>query len=184
MVLNLKWIILGLSLLLYNGDRGPLILQYQNHVAKALQKNLDEIENDKFQLSNIHLSYGGTEIYSVNQASNTEAYIYLSEVKSCALNGCGQSETKPQNLNSEYFDLMIICDKNLIIKHIKILDYFSDYGYEVSSKKYLKQYVGIPLDQFSKEQTQVDGISGATVSYNGLINSIIDFNKILKTNKM
>jgi len=83
--------------------------------------------------------------------------------------------TKQDQLNSEYYDLSVFVDANKTIQSIKVLDYFSDYGYEITSKRYLKKYVGKTLCDFSTKSDLVDGISGATMSYNGLVNSLIEF---------
>lgn len=63
----------------------------------------------------------------------------------------------------------------LRILNIKVLNYFSDYGYEMTSNRYLKQYRTKKLCQFAENPALVDGISGATISCIALVMSLEEF---------
>ena len=73
------------------------------------------------------------------------------------------------------YDYLIILDENLKIKKSKILVYREDYGGEIASKRWLKQFIGKSwLDSFlySKE---ISAISGATISVKSMIKAVEDF---------
>ena len=73
------------------------------------------------------------------------------------------------------YDYLIILDENLKIKISKILVYREDYGGEIASKRWLKQFIGKSwLDSFlySKE---ISAISGATISVKSMIKAVEDF---------
>jgi hypothetical protein len=72
----------------------------------------------------------------------------------------------------EDFDFMVLFDENKTIKLVKILVYRENYGGEIGSKRWLRQFIGK-----SKPLPLVDGISGATISVNSLKYSI---NNLLK----
>ena len=70
------------------------------------------------------------------------------------------------------YDYLIILDENLKIKKSKILVYREDYGGEIASKRWLKQFIGKSwLDSFlySKE---ISAISGATISVKSVTKGI------------
>lgn len=109
------------------------------------------------------------EFYSVKRADDTiESYILISQVAACSLGGCSTLDEKSKTLSSEYFDLLVILDKDKNIQHLKILDYFSDYGYEVTSKRYLKKFKKKNVCNFQQETDGIDAISGATISCHAL----------------
>lgn len=67
----------------------------------------------------------------------------------------------------EHFDFMVLLDENKTIKLVKVLIYRENYGGEIGSRRWLKQWIGI-----SKPKYMVDAISGATISVNSLKQSI------------
>ncbi|MBT8233664.1 MAG: FMN-binding protein [Bacteroidia bacterium] len=95
---------------------------------------------------------------------NFQGHILIAEVAACNLGGCSSFENVKKDKNSEYFDLLLILNKEEEIVTIKILDYFSDYGYEITSKNYLKKYLGKQPCDFKNEIDGIDAISGATIS--------------------
>jgi len=79
---------------------------------------------------------------------------------------------------ADYFDFIVIFDKDLIVSKIKVLVYREDHGGEVGSKRWLKQFIGITTDTELKYQDNIIGISGATISVESMTNEV---NNILKT---
>ena len=165
-----------LCLLHWGGNEGPLFQNYKSKINKQLKSSMkEEFKEDSFE--NMNFDFHNLEGYKINcnQTNKLKGYLFLKEVKACSLNGCVAKDQKVDNLNSEYYDISVLTSPDMTIQSIKILDYFSDYGYEISSKKYLKKYQGKRLCEFAQEDELVDGISGATISYNGLVNSLIEF---------
>ena len=70
------------------------------------------------------------------------------------------------------FEFMVLFDEDKTIKLVKVLIYRENYGGEIASKRWLKQWIGI-----NKPKYMVDAISGATISVNSLKMSI---NTLLK----
>jgi len=69
---------------------------------------------------------------------------------------------------TDEFDYLILLDKNLIIAKTKVLIYREDYGGEIGSKRWLKQFIGKkPLDTLKYEK-DIIAISGATISANSM----------------
>ncbi|NOR29079.1 MAG: FMN-binding protein [Lutibacter sp.] len=79
---------------------------------------------------------------------------------------------------ADYFDFIVIFDKDLIVSKVKILVYREDHGGEVGSKRWLKQFIGTTKEQQLKYQKDIAAISGATISAKSMTNEV---NKLLKT---
>ncbi|MEN8125968.1 MAG: FMN-binding protein [Bacteroidota bacterium] len=77
---------------------------------------------------------------------------------------------------TEEFDFLVVFDKDLIIKKIKILAYREDYGGEISSKRWLKQFVGL-TDGNIEYSKDIKAISGATISAKSMTISVNDLLK-------
>ncbi|MDD3723327.1 MAG: FMN-binding protein [Lutibacter sp.] len=79
---------------------------------------------------------------------------------------------------ADYFDFIVIFDKNLIVSKVKILVYREDHGSEVGSKRWLKQFNGKTTNENLIYQKDIAAISGATISAKSMTNEV---NKLLKT---
>ena len=71
------------------------------------------------------------------------------------------------------FDYMVVFDSSNKIKLVRVLIYRENYGGEIGSKRWLKQFIGM-----TEPKNYVDGISGATISVNSMKYSI---NKLIKS---
>lgn len=72
------------------------------------------------------------------------------------------------------FDYLIIFDKNLKVKHSKVLIYREEYGGEIGSKRWLKQFLGMSGTDRVDHETNIDGIAGATISVRSMTNAMDD----------
>ncbi len=181
MVLRNVIFIIGLFFCLAFGDAQRAIFkQYQKKIHKLVNKSLDLDKKAVLNFDMISSNGKSTEGYQIILDNQALGYLFLKQVKSCTLNGCLGNEKLTDNIQSEYFDIAVTLDQDKNILSIKVLDYFSDYGYEISSKRYLKKYQGYSICDFSTANSAVDGVSGATVSYNALIGSLGEFCVLLQ----
>jgi len=79
------------------------------------------------------------------------------------------------------FDYLVLFDSDFIITKSKVLVYREEYGGEIGSKRWLKQFIG----KFSDSPELIAGktivpISGATISVKSMTNAINDLLKSLK----
>jgi Na+-translocating ferredoxin:NAD+ oxidoreductase RnfG subunit len=81
------------------------------------------------------------------------------------------------------FDYMIIYNPDLEIELIKILVYRSQYGSEISARRWLSQFYGEQEDDSLKYGSDIQAISGATFSGMAITKNIIRINKVLKEYK-
>ena len=75
------------------------------------------------------------------------------------------------------FDYVVIFDRGLIVKKIKILAYREDYGGEITSKRWLRQFAGLTGVDEIKYGTDIKAISGATISAVSMTDAVNDLLK-------
>ena len=78
------------------------------------------------------------------------------------------------------FDYYILFDNKAEILKVEILHYRENYGAEICSKRWLKQFVSIDTKNSQAYNNSVDGISGATISVNSLKYDLLKICKELK----
>ena len=78
------------------------------------------------------------------------------------------------------FDYYILFDDQEDILKVEILHYRENYGAEICSKRWLKQFIGIDTKNSQAYNNSVDGISGATISVNSVKKDVFKLSNILK----
>ena len=78
------------------------------------------------------------------------------------------------------FDYYILFDNKAEILKVEILHYRENWGAEICSPKWLKQFIGIDTENSQAYNNGVDGISGATLSVNSLKYDLLKTCKALK----
>lgn len=106
--------------------------------------------------------------------------IYIGRVNSCRAGGCSLPINDPNMGSSEYFDYMVCFDKNAAVVMVKVFNYQATHGHEVTAKGWLKQFIGYTGRNSLEVGKDIDSISGATISVNGITNDIMDKTRILK----
>ncbi len=87
----------------------------------------------------------------------------------------------------DYFDYLVLLDKDLIILKTKILVYREDYGGEIGSTRWLKQFIGKTKNDELNYGENIAGISGATISVQVMtkaMNDLLSSIKILHSKKI
>ncbi len=85
------------------------------------------------------------------------------------------------------FDYLIVFDKELRVMHSKVLIYREEYGGEIGSKRWLKQFLGKTGGDRVNHESNIDGIAGATISVRSMttsIDSLLLTIEILQKNKV
>ncbi|MCB9336073.1 MAG: FMN-binding protein [Flavobacteriales bacterium] len=76
------------------------------------------------------------------------------------------------NSKADFFDYMIIFKPDLTIMTIQVLIYREDYGGEIGSKRWLKQFYGKSDSSEMKFGYDIQNISGATISANSITKGV------------
>ena len=80
---------------------------------------------------------------------------------------------------TDEFDYLILLDKDLVIAKAKLLIYREDYGSEIGSRRWLKQFIGKTGKDKLKYERDIRAISGATISAHSMTRAINIFLKNL-----
>ena len=77
---------------------------------------------------------------------------------------------------TDTFEYLVVFDQSLIIKKVNVLVYREDYGGEIGSNRWLKQFVGKSRSTELAVGKNIAAISGATISVYSMTNAV---NKLL-----
>ena len=115
-------------------------------------------EDEEYELNRVILSGPGQpEIYSVQQGNSRPfAYVFFAETM-------GKVDT---------FTYLIIFKPEGIIEKVAVLLYRENYGGEIASKRFLKQFNGKSNGVNMEYNLDIDGISGATISVQAITRAV------------
>lgn len=88
---------------------------------------------------------------------------------------------------TDRFDYLILLNTQFIVAKTKVLIYREDYGGEIGSKRWLKQFIGLNSEDTILHGKDIIPISGATISTMSMtraVNSFLKNLKILLDNKV
>lgn len=120
------------------------------HIEK-LVKNLSPEQQKK-----LSFTIENNSLYFLLNNNKSVGYIFLSKAKG----------------KSDLFDYMIVFKPDLSILTIQLLVYREEYGEEIGSKRWLKQFYGKQSSNDIKFGENIQNISGATISSKSITNDI------------
>lgn len=132
--------------------------------------------------SNIsHKSFQGKFFQITRENTYNYEYIYIGRVNSCRAGGCSISghEENPED-KLEFFDYYIVFDSNKTVRLVKVFNYEATHGQEITSKGWLRQFIGYNGDEPLQVEKNIDAISGATISVYAITFDIEMKTEILK----
>lgn len=118
------------------------------------------------------------QLYEVKANGEVIGYACFNTAFGCRVGGCA-APSNPNALSYETFDYYVIYDTDLKIKKVDIANYGGQYGYEICRAKWLKQFQG-KTDGFALND-DIDGVSGATVSAQFLVDDLNAVGHTLKS---
>ena len=154
------------SLLLHASDYPKLV---QKRIEKTLVKLFPTMV---VELKEMAVSTELTSVYSAIRE------VKVSRLKSTDYN-LGYACFASSKGKHDYFDYMVIFDRELVIKQVQVLIYRSSYGGEIMSKSWLKQFIGKANGQEMTMDKDIDGISGATLSAPSITQGIKELSLLL-----
>lgn len=153
---------------------------------KALLKTLKKLGIEECSAVVEMETSGGTlgeingKYFRINSANAEYRYIYIGRVNSCRAGGCSAYNDPLKTGDSEYFDYYIIFDDKKTVQDIKVFNYQATYGYEVTAKGWLKQFVGFNGSESLQVNKNIDAISGATISVYAITADVQNKTSLLK----
>lgn len=159
-------VFLGLSLLSFGLPKT---------VHKKVHKEITEVfEIENFNLTTVSIPveveqtlpsrFGEDNFFKIESNNKFMAYAYVSQAAS----------------KTALFDFLVLLDKDLVVLKTKVLIYREEYGGEIGSKRWLKQFIGKTQDDDLKYGENIVAISGATISVRSFTEAFNDLLKSLK----
>lgn len=106
----------------------------------------------------------GDHLFKVLDGDSLIGYIYVGEAPSM----------------KKIFDYIILFDPDLTIMKSKVLIYREDYGLQIGSQRWLKQFTGLTINDQATYGGNIDAIAGATISGTSMTKAT---NEVLETLK-
>lgn len=116
--------------------------------------------------------------YEIHGENGLVGYACATTAFGCRIGGCA-APTNPNVQSYETFDYVVIYNKDLTVAKVDITNYGGQYGYQICRAKWLEQFEGKAHGYVLEEN--IDGISGATVSAQFLIDDLNAVGLLLKT---
>ena len=139
---------------------------------KKIKKTMVEIWGDQTSLKNFSVPDSSTEkfekigvfgIFKIKLANKNAGYVILAKARS----------------KFEDFEYAVYYDQNKTIMAVRVILYREDYGGEIGSKRWLKQFVGKTAQSPIEIDEDIQGISGATISYRAITFGVKDITLLM-----
>ena len=146
---------------------------------KNIQKKVDNEIKESFTIENFNFTSVSisSEIRKNLSSKFEEDNLFKIEVNNILL---GYAYVSQAPSKTALFDYLVLLDKDLIILKTKVLSYREEYGGEIGSKRWLKQFEGKKVDDELKYGDNIVAISGATISVRSMTNAMNNLLKSLK----
>ena len=131
------------------------------------QISLEKLTTLKFTSKSKHKS-----VYQISCEGQFLGYGYIARVFTCRPGGCSGNSSGQTGKGYEYFDYFMLLNKQLKVKHLEVLTYNATHGYEITSKNWLKQFIGYKGKNSMNYGEDIHAISGATISGNSITNDV------------
>lgn len=118
--------------------------------------NKDLVSIDPESLAKMSASFNTDGFFKIVRQDKMLGYFYY-----------GQGQAK-----ATVYDFVVIFDKEMIVRKIKVLAYREDYGGEISSKRWLRQFEGIGTSDQMRYSKDIKAISGATISAESMTRAV------------
>ncbi|HEY5687566.1 MAG TPA: FMN-binding protein [Yeosuana sp.] len=163
--------------------QGILIVIGFSLLSFGLPKNLEKKVNkeiaDTFEVENFDLigitipseiekilpsRFGEDNLFKIESNKKFIAYAFISQAPS----------------KTALFDYLVLLDSELVVIKTKVLIYREEYGGEIGSRRWLKQFIGKNQNDDLKYGENIIAISGATISVRSFTEAMNNLLKSLK----
>nr|WP_321236786.1 FMN-binding protein [uncultured Psychroserpens sp.] len=110
------------------------------------------------EAKNLPSKFGVDNFFQITSGENQLGFAYISKAPS----------------KTAQFDYLILLDSDLSVKKAKVLIYREEYGGEIGSKRWLKQFVGKTPENEINYPQDIVAIAGATISVRSMTTAIND----------
>ena len=127
------------------------------------------------------MNHSHVELFTVSKDSVKKGYVTVTLANGCHEGGCTASsfdeETDFSDKYEQYYFATVFNEKGKILK-VKVIEYDSEYGYEIMSRGWLKQFVKKQKEELVYGKN-IDAIAGATVSGESIVSEVTILKNIM-----
>lgn len=170
---GLKYCLLISGFIAFNGH-GLDSFQFPNHLKKKVIKQIEKtFDLEEFEAHPLisDTSMESELMWISDPNESMVGYGVVTLANGCKIGGCMKPGEFDPETKHEQFYFLTLYDTELNIRNVKILEYTSQYGYEITAKSWLKQFAGKKAGNLRIGE-EIDGISGATISVRSIVNDI------------
>ena len=152
-------LLLGTLILYSFGLPGNIRKKMEKEVQKTFdveEFGLSEVAVSESVNSGLPTGVNGEKLFRVEQEGHLLGYVFVDEAPS----------------KTAMFDFLVIFNSELEIVNSKVLVYREEYGGEIGSNRWLRQFEGKTGNDRVSPETNIDAISGATISVRSMTRSI------------
>ena len=142
----------------------------QKKIKKQISKTFDADEFEMTMLVADSNSYAHDFFEIKNPQNEMIGYGIVTLTNGCKIGGCDAIQ-HADNAEYEQFYFSTLYNPDGEIANVKVVEYTSERGYEITARSWLKQFIGKRGGELRVDK-EIDGISGATVSVNSIVNEI------------
>jgi Na+-translocating ferredoxin:NAD+ oxidoreductase RnfG subunit len=148
-------------------------------LSAKLQKKVDKVikstfEVETFSFNAITISpevtkdlpseFGIDNLFKIESSDKFLGYAYVAKAPS----------------KTAQYDYLVLLNTDLSVAKAKVLIYREEYGGEIGSKRWLRQFIGKTKDDEFRYGDNIDAIAGATISVRSMTNAMNDLMQSLK----
>ena len=167
---------MGISSLLFRGIEGEDIDYNPRLLHKELSKLLSGQEFQIHELvlpdSIIRNNRVNGKFFTIMCRESEKYWAYVGRVNSCRTGGCSIQMKDEIADNYEYFDYFILFNSQKKVAAVRVYNYEATHGQEITIKSWLNQFIGFDGTKSLRVGKEIDSISGATISVDGLVTDI------------
>lgn len=171
---NLIVLVLSVSCFAFLGFTQYGDFFFPSYLQKKIKKQISKtFDIDEFEMMSIVAdsnSYAHDFFEIKNLQNEMIGYGMVTLTNGCKIGGCDAIQ-HADDAEYEQFYFSTLYHANGKIANVKVLEYNSERGYEITAKNWLKQFIGKRGGNLKVNQ-EIDAISGATVSVNSIVNEI------------
>ena len=165
---------------------------YPEHLDKKINKLVRKVfkKEDSLALKPLDLPFefiknSHIELFTITKDSLHRGYLSVTMANGCHEGGCDakgfdvQQEEEFTGRYEQYYFATIFDIKGEILR-VKVIEYDSEYGYEIMSRGWLKQFVKKQNDDEFTYGKNIDAIAGATISGESIVSEVNILKRIMQ----
>lgn len=132
---------------------------------------------------NSNRSEPGGAFYKIRHGDSLMGYLYTGRVNSCRKGGCSVPDYIDLAGDHEFFDYFVLFSPSKKVLQVVVHNYEATHGHEITAKGWLKQFTGYDGRKPLTAGKEIDAISGATISVQGIVEDISEKCALLQNMK-